>query len=114
MAFETDKNRIRKIAADVDISFYQPKPVLAKYGWTQTRIAETLGASSASIAAIINGKPSIAQVKLLADTIGCSFFEFFNGSLTVDNQPTALTETSCPHCGKSVYVKTSTYILPAK
>ncbi len=110
MPYETTKNKIRKISDSVNIDFYQPKAVLSKYGWTQNRLAETLGASVASINGIINGRPSIAQVKLLAETIGCSFFEFFDASSAgnpvhiVKGDGTEYiaegNKIECPSCGK--------------
>ncbi len=110
MPYETTKNRVRKISDSVNIDFYQPKAVLSKYGWTQNRLAEKLGASVASINGIINGRPSIAQVKLLAETIGCSFFEFFDASIVgnpvriVNGNNTEYVvngnEIECPSCGK--------------
>lgn len=108
MPFPTTKKKIRNLADGVDISFYRPKAVLDKYGYKQYRLAEELGASLASINGIVNGNPSIAQVKLLADTIGCSFLEFFDA--TAGNS--ASVGISCPRCGLPMSVQANVTITP--
>lgn len=102
MGFPTTKKKIRNLSDDVDLCFYKPKKVLAKYGYSQSRLAEELGISLASLNGIVNGNPSIAQIKVLSDAIGCSFYEFFefdnSGAEDIGSDSTSIVR--CPSCGK--------------
>lgn len=101
MSFPTNKKKIRNLSDDIDLNFYQPKKVLVIHGYTQTQLAEELGISLASVNGIINGNPSIAQIKVLADAIGCSFYEFFNFEPEYYFSTTLHTSNrvKCPTCG---------------
>lgn len=103
---EPKKYKTRKLSKETNIDFYQPKVVLKKYGWTYQALADKLGLSLASISSIINGTPSIQQVKMIADVIGCTFFEFFDPA-TLGN-PVTIAEQNmieCPHCGQKFTMK---------
>lgn len=110
MPFETNKNRIRDLQKDVDLSFFKPIPVLKKYGFTQIRLAEALNLSQATVNHIINGNPNIAQVKMIADVIGCNFMEFFDLPALGAPEPVS-SLSSCPVCNSPLTVTLS---CPAK
>lgn len=98
MPFEAVRKKIRNLADDVNLDFYQPKKVLAKYGYSQNRLAKQLDVSPASLNGVINGNPSIAQIMVLADAIGCSFFEFFDFSKSGESKLDT-NQVKCPACG---------------
>jgi len=100
MPYATTKKKIKNLADQVDCSFFQPKRVLAKYGYSQNRLANELGISPGSLSGIVNGNPSIAQVKVMADAIGCSFFEFFQFADNAEHTaPLNANQVTCPACG---------------
>lgn len=104
MAFQTTKKKIRNLADEVSLDFYQPKRVLFKYGYTQSLLSQKLGVSPASVNSIVNGNPSIAQVKIMADAIGCPFSEFFDFSDTAGSEVSekSCNHVKCPACGASL------------
>ncbi len=77
MPLPTEKTKIKQLSDDVNLDFYCPKKALAKYGWSQRALAEKLNVSVGTISSLVRGNPNIAQLKVLADAMGCSFFEFF-------------------------------------
>lgn len=107
MPFETQKTRVRELQKSVDLSFYKPQRVLGKYGYTQKRLADELNLSQTTLNSIINGNPNIAQIKLLADAIGCDFTEFFDFDRwgTIHDSITGRAE--CPACKTTLIVTLS-------
>ena len=94
-------------------SWFIAKRVARAHGLSYKELAQRMGISENSITHIVNRAPSILHVKMLADAIGCSFFDFFDFtdteapaqatlyavSTTLAHRPTDNIIT-CPHCNQ--------------
>ena len=92
-------------------SWYIAKRVARAHGISYKELAQRMNISATSINHIMNRAPSIIHVKMLADAIGCSFFDFFDFSAADDTVQATLSAVSttltrrptdniitCPHC----------------
>ena len=72
------------------------KTIKAK-GWTYDRLAEKMGISQPSLTSIVNGNPTLAKLKSLADAMGITLSELLadDGEMTI----------TCPHCGKEIPIR---------
>lgn len=87
------------------------KKVISERGWTLERLASQmlntrkdppeLGVSQATVSQIVNGNPTIDKLKEIAKIMGISVSEL----LREDDEDSQAT-IRCPHCGKSITLKT--------
>lgn len=94
-------------------SWYIAKRVVRAHGLSYKELAQRLNLSTTTVNNLMNHAPSIIHVKMLADAIGCSFFDLFDFSAATDSMQTTLSAVSttlanrptdntfiCPHCNK--------------
>lgn len=86
---------------ELNPSWYIAEQVVKRSGYSQKQIAEKLGISVCSVHYMINHPPSIVHVQMLAEAIGCSFFDFFSfpDSTVAPQQKPQSHVFPCPHCG---------------
>ncbi|HIR73802.1 MAG TPA: helix-turn-helix transcriptional regulator [Candidatus Coprenecus pullicola] len=74
------------------------KELLKEKGMMHKELAEKLGVTDIALRASLKGNPTISTLEKVADALGVSVPELFaaprNGVIT------------CPHCGKSITIKT--------
>ncbi len=94
-------------------SWYIAKRVVRAHGLSYKELAQRLNLSATTVNNLMNHAPSIIHVKMLADAIGCSFFDFFDFSASPESMQTTLSAVSttlahrptdntfiCPHCNQ--------------
>ena len=69
------------------------KKAIKARGWTQEKLAAEMGITHPSLNSIINGNPTLAKLKKLAEAMGITVSEL----LREDEQT-----ITCPHCGKLI------------
>ena len=96
-----DKTGGRISTKNLNPSWYIAEQVVKRSGYSQKQIAEKLGISVCSVHYMINHPPSIVHVQMLAEAIGCSFFDFFNfpDSTVASQLESKFPVFPCPHCG---------------
>jgi len=72
------------------------KTIKAK-GWTYAELAEKMGITQPSLTSLVNGNPTLAKLKSMADAMGITLSE-----LLADDGEAIIT---CPHCGKEIPIK---------
>ncbi|MBE7400678.1 helix-turn-helix transcriptional regulator, partial [Bacteroides fragilis] len=73
--------------------------------YTQKEFAEKLGMTTVGLAQIIAGKPSYTTLEKIADALEVEIWELLisKGEIVGKSNTASLT---CPHCGKSITLKT--------
>ena len=86
---------------ELNPSWYIAEQVVKRSGYSQKQLAEKMGVSVTSVHYMINHPPSIVHVQMLAEAIGCSFFDFFDfpAPSTESQQESQSHVFPCPHCG---------------
>lgn len=86
---------------ELNPSWYIAEQVVKRSGYSQKQLAEKMGVSVTSVHYMINHPPSIVHVQMLAEAIGCSFFDFFSfpDSTVAPQQKPQSHVFPCPHCG---------------
>ena len=77
------------------------KRVIRSNGWTLDRVAAQMGITQPTLSAAINGNPTLDTLQRIADVVGVSVPVLLSGG--AEATPGAIT---CPHCGKSILIKT--------
>ena len=84
------------------------KKVIKEKGWTFERLAAqmtnkdgSLGVSQATVSQIVSGNPTLDKLQAIAKIIGVSVSELLS-----DEDEQSSTKIICPHCGKSINIKT--------
>lgn len=88
-----------------DLNWYVAKRVLKTHNVTYKQMSELLNCSVTAVHDMLNHPPSIVHVKLMADAIGCSFYDFFDFSASPTESvkcPAVAPhgELTCPNCGQ--------------
>ena len=75
------------------------KQTIKAKGWTYERLATAMGISQPSLTSIVNGNPTLAKLKAMADAMGITVSELLadDGEITI----------TCPHCGKEIPIRVS-------
>lgn len=78
---------------------------MQKYGVKLIDLHRKLGLSLAAVHGMINKAPRITNVKMMAEAIGCSFYEFFDFGTSEDRNKWEERDFFCPNCGTQFEVK---------
>lgn len=109
MSPRTSKIRVRDKKSDKPTpAWYVGKRVLKLHDITYAELAEKMNVSVTSIHGMVTYPPNVMHIKMMAETIGCSFFDFFDFSAESrpDSRPVcgdaiASSPTiTCPTCGQ--------------
>lgn len=104
------KRRTAKVLTQVDSpAWYVAKRVILAHGLTAQKFAEQMGVSGVTMHRWLNYCPSVLHVKMMADELGCSFFDFFDFSEGGEAPQAAVTAVfnanvnrhntfTCPNC----------------
>lgn len=98
-------------------SWYVAKRVIRTHGISYKELGQRMNLSVTTIHSLVNYSPSILHVKMMADAIGCPFFDFFDFSAE-PNAPQAVLSTisdmntnhhannifTCPSCNQQFAV----------
>lgn len=81
------------------------KGVVKAHGTTLNSVAEKMGISKGRLSQIINGKPTVENLRTIAEKVGCKVGDFFTDEMTeVENTSPVF---KCPHCGKKIHITLS-------
>lgn len=83
--------------------WYVAKRVLKLHDITYEEMGRRINVSVTSVHDMVNHPPSVMHVKLMADAIGCSFFDFFDFSHEPASSPSKPSADfgntfACPNC----------------
>lgn len=73
------------------------KKVITAKGWTTVSLAKAMGVKQPSLSRMINGNPTLDNLKKMADAMGISVSELVSDG---DTPATII----CPHCGKPIKI----------
>lgn len=76
------------------------KGVVKAHGTTLNSVAEKMGISKGRLSQIINGKPTVENLRTIAEKVGCKVGDFFKDEMS-DAEPTF----KCPHCGHELRIE---------
>ena len=79
------------------------KGVVKAHGTTLTKVAEKMNITKGRLSQIINEKPTVENLRTIAEIVGCKVGDFFVDEMTEDTDSTVATK--CPHCGKELKIK---------
>lgn len=79
------------------------KGVVKAHGTTLNSVAEKMGISKGRLSQIINGKPTVENLRTIAEKVGCKVGDFFKDEMTEEKDSSSVLR--CPHCGKEIRVK---------
>ncbi len=79
------------------------KGVVKAHGTTLTKVAEKMNITKGRLSQIINEKPTVDNLRTIAEIVGCKVGDFFADEISEDNESCVVTK--CPHCGKEIRVK---------
>ena len=79
------------------------KKVARAYGVTMVQVAEKMGISKGGLSQLINGNPTIASLRSIANAIGCEVGDFFADEVTEETQSEHVFR--CPRCSAALKVK---------
>lgn len=74
------------------------KEMVKAYGWTMETLAHKMGVSQPAVSKILNGNPTLSNLKKLSAAMGISLSE-----LVANEEKSSV--ISCPHCGKPITIK---------
>lgn len=109
MTPRTTKIRVRDKKSDNPTpAWYVAKRVLKLHDITYGELAEKMNVSVTSVHGMVTYPPNVMHIKMMAETIGCSFFDFFDfyAEARPDGRPVcgdaiATSPTiTCPSCGQ--------------
>ncbi len=78
-------------------SWYVAKRIIRAHGISYKELGERMNLSVTTIHSLVNYAPSIMHVKMMADAIGCSFFDFFDFSADPNASQAVLSSISGIH-----------------
>lgn len=79
------------------------KGVVKAHGTTLTKVAEKMNITKGRLSQIINEKPTVENLRTIAEIVGCKVGDFFVDEMSEDTDSTVTTK--CPHCGKELKIK---------
>lgn len=77
------------------------KSIIKEKGWTIERVAAEMGITRVTLSQNLSRNPTVNTLQRIASVIGCNVGDFFRDE--VESLPST---GVCPHCGKSIIVKT--------
>lgn len=85
------------------------KSIIKAHGFTLASVAKQMGILPVTLTQTLSesGNPTRKTLQRIADIIGCKVGDFFADEIT-DNKQGSAPAIICPHCGKTIYLTTST------
>ena len=77
------------------------KGIIKEKGWTIERVAAEMGISRVTLSQNLSRNPTVNTLQRIAKVIGCNVGDFFRDEIEV-----SAPVYSCPHCGKTIVIKT--------
>lgn len=78
------------------------KGVVKAHGTTLNSVAEKMGISKGRLSQIINGKPTVENLRNIAEKVGCKVGDFFKDEMTEEKESSPVLR--CPHCGHELKI----------